>query len=460
MANTISKADDARIPEGMQIKVLKSGKVSYKNWILPLEYGHVTLDEGMRFLGIVAAPQNEIPEIIRKVEGKDSVLVKEFFYGGVDLSAHDYIHLILGRGLLTKDEAFVIGFTMGSTNRLASMNREIFAFIAQNNYPSAYQMDAEAIRIFFDAAKLGYISDCQPLDQIDFSPWANLSLDEIRTRINLFPRMIEAYYRDIEHRRHPDDAASIRLAKPKPEYGLWAFADPLRDESNLEHCAKAAKASLSSSDQPYEWDKESFVTKLSAIKDSMHDVLHEQKKSALFCLREVQKIAIKGEGGSNPDMDRWKMFFQKADASVSSSCDRVIKSINANVWESETEHLGIRAYIHALINRGASRRDRAFCRGFYDGSTNEKSSYAADLKSQVLEVMLITLDGPYTPDMKQSYQDGARMGFVSDCTPLNTIDFDAIKHLSVQSAREEIDLTTSIFEAYKEEVENCREFIV
>ena len=41
------------------------------------------------------------------------------FHGAVDLDMHDRIDIALGRGLLTAiDEAFTIGFTMGSTKRV------------------------------------------------------------------------------------------------------------------------------------------------------------------------------------------------------------------------------------------------------------------------------------------------------------------------------------------------------
>ena len=156
----LTNKEDSRIPDGLSVPTLKSGRVSYRSWYLPSNYDQITIQEGLDFLSIVAAPQGQIPEIIRWTEGKDSHLVKNFFYGGVELRAHDCIHLLLGRGLLTKDEAFIIGFTMGSTNKLETLNKDIFAYIAAHYYPNAYQMDEEARRVFMDAAKLGHIYNC------------------------------------------------------------------------------------------------------------------------------------------------------------------------------------------------------------------------------------------------------------------------------------------------------------
>ena len=113
LPKNITHEDDPRIPNGLRIRTLKSGKISYKHWFLPITCGHLTLREAIQFLSIVAAPQAMIPEVIRWTEGKDSHLVKQFFYGGVDFIPHDCIHILLGRGLLGNDEAFVIGIGIG-----------------------------------------------------------------------------------------------------------------------------------------------------------------------------------------------------------------------------------------------------------------------------------------------------------------------------------------------------------
>ena len=56
--------------------------------------------------------QENIPLIIKLVENPNYNTSK-LFGGAVDLFTHDCVHVLLGRGLLVKDEAFVIGYTMG-----------------------------------------------------------------------------------------------------------------------------------------------------------------------------------------------------------------------------------------------------------------------------------------------------------------------------------------------------------
>ena len=53
-----------------------------------------------------------MPLIIKLVENPNYKTSK-LFGGAVDLFTHDCIHVLLGRGLLPKDEAFVIGVLWG-----------------------------------------------------------------------------------------------------------------------------------------------------------------------------------------------------------------------------------------------------------------------------------------------------------------------------------------------------------
>ena len=52
---------------------------------------------------------------------------------------------------------FVISFTMGTTNRLDSMNEDAFAYSSLHTTTQMpYRMDDEARRVFLDATKLGF----------------------------------------------------------------------------------------------------------------------------------------------------------------------------------------------------------------------------------------------------------------------------------------------------------------
>jgi hypothetical protein len=95
------------------------------------------------------------------------------FHGAVDLAQHDCIHIILGRGLLEMDEAFTIGFTMGSTRQVSKAEIHLFAWIAQFWCPRLYRFSSDAIAVFRDAVAVGAKSGCLPLDSVDFSRYQN-----------------------------------------------------------------------------------------------------------------------------------------------------------------------------------------------------------------------------------------------------------------------------------------------
>jgi hypothetical protein len=152
----------------MTEKPMKS-PTSWKDWHIPYSRDQVTLRQAKESLAQLGAKQAEIPLMIQLVENPRFDLPGvDLFHGAVDLHTHDCIHILLGRGLLPKDEAFVIGFTMGSTNKVSTLEENLYGFISRHLYPKLFQFHDEDIRIFKDATKLGYISDCRPLNKVDY----------------------------------------------------------------------------------------------------------------------------------------------------------------------------------------------------------------------------------------------------------------------------------------------------
>ncbi|MGB5305882.1 MAG: hypothetical protein WBO06_02505 [Gammaproteobacteria bacterium] len=185
--------------------------MKYTDWHIPLSAGELTLRQGLDSLAAVAARQQEIPLIIRLLENpKYSLPGLTLFHGAVDLQAHDRIHILLGRGLRTEDEAFTIGFTMGSTKRVRRSEEWLFGVLARHLYPQPYTFDKNAVRIFNDAVRLGGISGCQPLDKIAYAQYLDVPLHEVRKHVGLELDLLRAYYR-IEQERYKDAAASQRL---------------------------------------------------------------------------------------------------------------------------------------------------------------------------------------------------------------------------------------------------------
>jgi hypothetical protein len=112
--------------------------------------------------------------------------------------------------MLSHDEAFTIGFTMGSTNRVTTAEQRLYTLAAKYLYPGPYKFNQDDIEIFKDAVHLGFVSDCKPLDKINFDPYLNLSLKEARRQIGIEVDLLQAYYR-IEKKRYPNAVESQRI---------------------------------------------------------------------------------------------------------------------------------------------------------------------------------------------------------------------------------------------------------
>ena len=186
-------------------------KRKIREWFVPLSCADKTLRAASASLRKIGLKQSDIPYMVRLVENPDFDLpLVDVFHGATNLQTHDYLHIILGRGLLPKDEAFVIGFTMGSTDQVTTVEETLYALFAKHLYPKVYQFKDEEIRIFKDATKLGFISNCQPLDKIDYTKYLDWKLRDMRENIGLEGDLITAYFR-IEQRRYPKSKASQRL---------------------------------------------------------------------------------------------------------------------------------------------------------------------------------------------------------------------------------------------------------
>jgi hypothetical protein len=179
---------------------------SYALWHVPLSHGGMTLRAAADALARVGAAPEEIPLMVRLAENPRFNL----FHGAVDLETHDHIHALLGRGLLAKDEAFVIGFTMGSTHRLGATEEKLFTLVAERLYPGIYRFDKADVRIFRDAVRLALVSDSAPLDRVDYRRYLDLPLAEIRDALGIDEALLAAYFA-IEKRRHPEAPESRRL---------------------------------------------------------------------------------------------------------------------------------------------------------------------------------------------------------------------------------------------------------
>jgi hypothetical protein len=186
-------------------------KEKVRQWYVPLSRGTQTMRSAYAELSGFALKADDIPFLIRLIENPEYDLPGiDIFHGATTLQTHDYIHMLLGRGLLAKDEAFVLGFTMGSTDRVSTTEERLYTFCAKYLFPKHYRFDDEDVRVFRDAVKLGFVSDCRSLATVSFEELLDLPLAEARRAVGLEDDLLRAYYA-IEKRRYPHSFESQRL---------------------------------------------------------------------------------------------------------------------------------------------------------------------------------------------------------------------------------------------------------
>ena len=189
----------------------KAAPDAWRKWHVPLSSASRTLAAAYGSLRKIALRQRDVPLLVQLVENPRFDLPGiEIFSGATTLHTHDYLHIVLGRGLLPKDEAFVLGFTMGSSNRVGQIEETLFTLIARYLYPKAYRFGDEDVAVYKDAVRLGYVSDCKPLADIRFGPMLDWPLRRIRRAIGLEEDLLRGYYA-IEARRYPKSVESQRL---------------------------------------------------------------------------------------------------------------------------------------------------------------------------------------------------------------------------------------------------------
>ncbi|MDX1920960.1 MAG: hypothetical protein SFU25_09540 [Candidatus Caenarcaniphilales bacterium] len=152
----------------------------WKDWNPGLNNGNLTLKEVLNTLP--GNKQEQIHFLVKLLENPQSKLALP---GSVDLFNHDCIHILLGRGLLPQDEAFVIGFTMGCSKGMNPFYRWIYEIASSNLYPPIYRFDKNELQVYNLALKAGEESGTDELHKVDFKALLNSKVQEIRNLLKI-----------------------------------------------------------------------------------------------------------------------------------------------------------------------------------------------------------------------------------------------------------------------------------
>ena len=174
-------------------------------WLPGLANGELTLKDML-----VTLPGNQpiaIHPIIRLFENPASPLA---FKGAITLPRHDAVHITLGRGLMPQDEAFVVGFTMGTAKTLSAVEAFAFSRIARYLYPKIYRFNAGHVKVYNLAVQYGKACEVERIYDFPFEEYSGATLKELREELRIDIAGLQEIYRQ-EQQLLPGTVESRRL---------------------------------------------------------------------------------------------------------------------------------------------------------------------------------------------------------------------------------------------------------
>ncbi|PCJ59998.1 MAG: hypothetical protein COA79_09330 [Planctomycetota bacterium] len=157
--------------------------------------------------GMPGYEQKDVPFFVWLLENPKSPIAMP---GYISLFNHDCIHILLGRGLLPQDEAFVIGFTMGNNSKVRNYHCSIFKFFSLYLYPPNFKLQKRDLFAFELGFKYGRERTVRDINKIDFNEYCQLPIREVRDKMNI-QRSDLIEMRKTEHGMIPDSNESKRL---------------------------------------------------------------------------------------------------------------------------------------------------------------------------------------------------------------------------------------------------------
>jgi hypothetical protein len=135
----------------------------------------MTLGSAVATLG--GFKQSDVPWQIWLMENPDSPISLP---GKISLYNHDCLHILLDCGLSNNEEAFVVGFSMGTDRQTHWYHVIIFKLISRYFYPVKYRFTWQQLKSFELGYKFGELSAIRNLNSINFRLHAHKTVDRLR----------------------------------------------------------------------------------------------------------------------------------------------------------------------------------------------------------------------------------------------------------------------------------------
>lgn len=137
------------------------------------------------------------PLLVRVVENPNYTFFGRnlfLFPGAMEIQDHDVVHVLLDRGFEPHDEAYVIGFTMGSSRKLSKFARRLYLWIARNFYPDRYRFRETDLAWFVAGVKHATLFSQDDFSTIRAEDYLECSLRDLRAKF-LVTSYIESHLR-------------------------------------------------------------------------------------------------------------------------------------------------------------------------------------------------------------------------------------------------------------------------
>ena len=168
----------------------KSAPPNYVDWNPGLDNGEKTLRAVMKTMP--ANEQADISKIVKLFENPASPIALP---GAINLERHDCLHALLGRGLLPQDEAFVIGFTMGTSKYISGFAEGLFKKATRYLYPKPYKFSKEHLIAFEIGLRYGKVCKAEEIYDFPFEHFMDEKINKIRKKLGISTTELKQLYR-------------------------------------------------------------------------------------------------------------------------------------------------------------------------------------------------------------------------------------------------------------------------
>ena len=178
----------------------------WTRWYPGLENDEVTVGYVLDTLPGFAA--EDVPAIVRAFENPVSPLKLP---GACTLAQHDVLHILLGRGLVDQDEAFVIGFTAGADPNFTEQDTARYK-TAFGMYPEPYCIRGQDLAAFDLGLEAARSMPVQDLCQMDVPAIRLQTIGQARKQFGIDKAVLYGIY-ETEQQQIPGTPWSNRLPR-------------------------------------------------------------------------------------------------------------------------------------------------------------------------------------------------------------------------------------------------------